>query len=156
MHRSAAKRRVVAAAPQAPIALQAPAGRDDRTRYGAALIGFMRAVAVLWTFEGLAQWQGVLATGPGGLSPFLGLTPLAMGVSVFFAVVDLIGAVGLWLAAPWGGVLWLVAVMAQLAVVGLLPDFFEHPLAVGAADVLLVAGYFALLWLASRAAEPAG
>ena len=27
---------------------------------------------------------------------------------VFFAAVDLLAAVGLWLAAPWGGVLWLL------------------------------------------------
>ena len=30
------------------------------------------------------------------------------GSIVFFAAVDLLAAVGLWLAAPWGGVLWLL------------------------------------------------
>jgi uncharacterized membrane protein (DUF2068 family) len=79
-----------------------------------------------------------------------------MTAAVFFAVVDLIAAVGLWLAAPWGGVLWFVAVGAQLLVALLVPDFFDHPFAIGVADTLLVAAYFALLWLAARAAGPAG
>ena len=32
------------------------------------------------------------------------------------AVLDLLAAVGMWLAAPWGGVLWLLTAIAQAAV----------------------------------------
>ena len=32
---------------------------------------------------------------------------------IFFALADLLAAIGLWLATPWGGVLWLVVVAAE-------------------------------------------
>ena len=36
---------------------------------------------------------------------------------------NLLAAVGMWLAAPWGGVLWLFTAVAQAFVAVLLPDF---------------------------------
>lgn len=153
MQRSTAKRRVATAAPQAAIALQAPGGRDERTRFGLALIVFMRVTAALWIAQGLLQWSAVLATGPDGLSPFATLAPAAMVAAVFFAVVDFIASVGLWLAAPWGGVIWLVAVGAQLLVLVVMPGFFEHPLLTGLVDVALMAAYLALVWFAAQVAE---
>ena len=32
---------------------------------------------------------------------------------IYFAVIDLMAAVGLWMASTWGGVLWLLAVMSH-------------------------------------------
>ena len=78
MQRSTAKRRVATAAPQAAIALQAPGGRDERTRFGLALIVFMRVTAALWIAQGLLQWSSVLTTGPDGLSLFATLAPAAI------------------------------------------------------------------------------
>jgi hypothetical protein len=156
MQRSTAKRRVATAAPQAAIVLKPPGGRDDRTRFGFALVAFMRTMAAVWIVQGLAQWGTVLSTGAGGLSPFAGLAPPAMAAAMFFAVADLVAAVGLWLAAPWGGVIWLVAVGAQLLVLVVMPGFFDHPLATGLLDVALMAAYLALIWLAAQAADAEG
>ena len=36
--------------------------------------------------------------------------------TVFFAVIDLVAAVGLWLAAAWGAVVWLTACVSMAAV----------------------------------------
>ena len=115
MQRSTTKRRVATAAPQAAIVLKPATGRDERTRLGLALLVFMRILAAVWLVQGLLQWGTVLGTGAGGSSRFSALTPAAMAAAVFFAVVNFVAAVGLWLAAPWGGVIWLVAVFAQLA-----------------------------------------
>lgn len=156
MQRSTAKRRVASAAPQAAIVLKPPGGHDDRTRFGFALISFMRFTAAVWIVQGLLQWGTVLSTGAGGLSPFSILAPPAMVAAVFFAVVDFIAAVGLWLAAPWGGVIWLVAVGAQLLVLVVMPGFFDHPLATGLIDVGLMAVYLALVWLAAQVADAEG
>ena len=98
----------------------------------------------------------MLSTGAGGLSPFSALAPPAMAAAVFFAVVDFVAAIGLWLAAPWGGVIWLVAVGAQLLVLVVMPGFFDHPLATGLADVALMAGYLALVWFAAQAGDAEG
>lgn len=156
MQRSTAKRRVATAAPLAAIALKQPGGRDDRTRLGFALVLFMRVTAAIWIVQGLLQWGAVLGTGPGGVSPFSALAPAAMVAAVFFAVVDFIASVGLWLAAPWGGVIWLVAVGAQILVLVVMPGFFDHPLVTGLADVALMAGYLALVWFAAQAADAEG
>lgn len=156
MHRSTAKRRVASAAPQAAIVLKPPGGRDDRTRFGFALVVFMRVTAAIWIMQGLSQWSAVLTTGADGLSPFAALAPAAMMAAVFFAVVDFIASVGLWLAAPWGGVIWLVAVGAQLLVLVVMPGFFEHPFLTGLADVALMGGYLALVWFAAQADDAEG
>ena len=156
MQRSTAKRRVATAAPQAAILLKAPGGRPESTRFGFALVGFMRVIAAVWIAQGLLQWTAVLSTGPGGLSPFATLAPPAMVAAVFFAVVDFVAAIGLWLAAPWGGVIWLVAVGAQLLVLVVMPGFFDHPLATGLADVALMAGYLVLVWFAAQAGDAEG
>jgi hypothetical protein len=47
-----------------------------------------------------------------GLNPRFGdftMLPRALQTTiVFFAGADLLAAIGMWLAAPWGGVLWLL------------------------------------------------
>ena len=70
---------------------------------------------------------------------------------MFFSVLDLLAAIGLWLATPWGGVLWLFAALSQMVVAMMMPHFFT-PLWV-AFDVILVGLYFALTWRAAKAAD---
>ena len=156
MQRSTAKRRVATAAPQSAIVLQSPGGRDDGSRFSVALVVFMRVIAGVWIVQGLLQWIAVLTTDASGLSPFAALAPAAMAAAVFFAVVDFVAAIGLWLAAPWGGVIWLVAVGAQILVLVVMPGFFDHPLVTGLVDVALMAGYLALVWFAAQAGESVG
>ena len=65
--------------------------------------------------------------------------------TVFFAVIDLVAAVGLWLAAAWGAVIWLTAVASMLAVEIFFPQVFGGGLLTGrhgrrAAGALSVAG----------------
>ena len=69
---------------------------------------------------------------------------------VFFAAVDPLAAIGLWLAAPWGGVLWLLCasievVSPALGVLGAV----SGPIGIGF-DVALVALYFFLTWRAGQ------
>jgi hypothetical protein len=72
------------------------------------------------------------------------------GSIVFFAAVDLLAAVGLWLAAPWGGVVWLLC--AAIEVVS--PALGVRGAATGALgvalNVCLVALYFLLSWRAGQ------
>ncbi|WP_237480932.1 DUF6163 family protein [Lichenibacterium dinghuense] len=156
MQRSTAKRRVAAAAPQAAIVLKTARAGEESSRSGLVLVAFMRVTAAVWILQGLLQWSAVLATGPGGLSPFSALAPAAMVAAVFFAVIDFVAAIGLWLAAPWGGVIWLVAVGGQLLVLVVMPGFFDHPLLIGLVDVALMAAYLALVWFAAQAGDAEG
>lgn len=127
-------------------------GNDRRSksapkRWGMLLVLFMRVLAALWMLQGLMQWDVIL--GPG--QPPLDALPSALAIAiVFFAVTDLVAAVGLWLAASWGGVLWLCAAAAQIFVTVLMSDFFAGGPMVVAVDLALIVIYFFLTWRAAQ------
>src|SRR5437588_4148854 len=90
----------------------------EETRWGMLLVLFMRIVAVLWVYQGLVQWHVILSAEQSIFDVLPVQTTIAV---VFFAVLDLLAAVGMWLAAPWGGVLWLLTAVARASVAVLLP-----------------------------------
>jgi len=120
------------------------------TRSGLMLVWFMRTTAALWIMQGLVQWHVVLTT-PDTL--FDKLPASASVAIVFFAVMDMLAAVGLWLATPWGGVLWLLVALSQIVVALVMPDFFDGGRFVIALDVLLIGLYLFLTYEAGREPE---
>lgn len=70
--------------------------------------------------------------------------------TVFFAVIDLVAAVGLWLAAAWGAVIWLTSVASMLAVEIFFPQVFGGGWLTGMLEGGLLALY---LWLALKSAQ---
>jgi hypothetical protein len=103
----------------------------------------------VWVAKGLFNWSLVLGALP-GYGDFA-MLPLPLQSSiVFFAAVDLLAAVGLWLAAPWGGVLWLLCAVIE----GVSPALGARGAVTGALGValnaLLVALYFLLSWRAGQ------
>ncbi len=119
----------------------------EATRWGFLLVAFMRIVAVLWLFQGLLRWSDILMPAH---SIFDLTTPDKASATVFFAVTNIFAAVGLWLATPWGGVLWLVAVAAESLMTIIMPEFFAAPRVILSVDVGLVITYFVLTWHAAR------
>lgn len=114
--------------------------------WGARLVVFMRTVAVLWMLQGLIHWKVILA--PDRI-PIDALPDALAAAIVFFAVMDLLAAVGLWLAAAWGGVLWLFAACGGTVILMFMPDFhfggrFFIPI-----NVALIGVYFVLTWNAA-------
>jgi len=114
-----------------------------------ALVWYMRAIAWLWVAKGLFNWALVL----GAFTRFGDFSSLArplQGSIVFFAAVDPLAAVGLWLATPWGGVLWLLC--ASIETVS--PALGVRGAASGTVGVVinaaLVAVYFFLTWRAGQ------
>ena len=137
--------------PLPPIRLGATE-RSGETRYGTLLVWFMRALSVLWVLQGLAHWAPVMTSDAESALDSMSSTGIA--AVVFFAVIDFIAAVGLWLAASWGGVVWLVAVGAQWIVILILPRFFAYDILTGVMDAILVAIYFFLTYEATRENAP--
>jgi hypothetical protein len=122
---------------------------DDRTqRRGFLLVLFMRCLACVWVGQALVQWTDVLTA----RDSLLDQAPVQWRVAIiFFAVLDPVAAVGLWLATPWGGVIWLFAALSQIVAAVTIPGFFS-PLWIGV-DGLLVGLYFLLTWLSWRSPE---
>jgi hypothetical protein len=130
------------------------AGPDaEEARWALIQILFFRAVSILWIVEGLLQWRRILAPEAGS---FLDLSTATMSATIFFAVLDLVAAVGLWLIAPWGGVVWLLTVLAQVYVASIKPSFFSLGGGVRFFDLVLVAGYLFLSWRAHIASGEGG
>jgi hypothetical protein len=84
----------------------------DLIEFGAwqsRLILFQRIVGSFMLAKGLIHWSLLLAGGS-----FLALPIEAKVAAVFFAVIDLIAGVALWLGSGWGAALWLFAVISQV------------------------------------------
>lgn len=123
------------------------AGEENHA--GLVLVVFMRLLAGLWVIQGLWQWSAILLPS----EPLFDNVSAVRGAAViFFAIFDLVAAVGLWLAAPWGGIIWLLGAIAQIFVALGLPGFFSMFWA--GANIVLIILYFVLTWRAGHTDLP--
>src|SRR5262249_47868087 len=80
------------------------------------LVLFLRIMAGVSLVKGLYHWAQVCGIGAAADGGFESHTVAWQTATVFFAVIDLVAAVGLWLAAAWGAVVWLTAVVSMAVV----------------------------------------
>src|SRR3712207_2624902 len=90
-------------------------GLEDRpasraVRWNFILVWFMRMMALMWIAKGLGYWAVILGA-DNAPTPFEARSTGFQATTIYFAIIDLVAAVGLWLTSTWGGVLWLLAVM---------------------------------------------
>ncbi len=128
------------------------AGQDEASveRWASRLVVFLRLMAVLALVKGLDYWAivcGIDAPTPAGFESY---TLPYQAATVFFAVIDLVAAVGLWLAAPWGAVVWLTSVISMAAVEALFPQIYGGRPWVIAVEAVLLAAYLSLALLSAR------
>lgn len=139
-----------------PVLEPVHAGEQDRPadRWPARLVLFLRAMACIALVKGLYHWAVVC----GFLLPpdgsFEELATPAQAATVFFGVIDLVAAVGLWLAAPWGAVVWLTSVISMIAVEVLFPQIYGGRVWVVALDLILILAYLVLALMAAREQPP--
>lgn len=125
---------------------------DEETvgRWTRRLVVFLRVMAAVSMLKGLYHWARVCGIGGGPDALFDYHSVAWQTATVFFAVIDLVAAVGLWLAAAWGAVIWLTAVASMLAVEIFFPQVFGGGVMVGLAEGGLLGLY---LWLALKSAQ---
>ena len=119
-------------------------------RWTRVLVLFLRVMAAVSMLKGLYHWSRVCGIGvdPGQLFEYQSIAWQV--ATVFFAVIDLVAAVGLWLAAAWGAVIWLMSVASMVAVEIFFPQVFGTGLVAGLLESALLAIY---LWLALMSAQ---
>ena len=128
----------------------ADAGKSEATRWGLVLIWYMRLVACIWLLDGLVQWSTILGVMDNTVDAFDALPdPLRVTIA-FFAVFDLLAAIGLWLTAAWGGVVWIVAAVAQMALPFAVTGYSGGGIVIQSLYGVLILLYFILTWLAAR------
>jgi Family of unknown function (DUF6163) len=136
--------------PQTLEPVQADEGETDGKQWSRRLVLFLRVMAGLSLLKGLYHWAvicGIGAPFPSGFDSYP--TPYQVA-TVFFAIIDLVAAVGLWLAAPWGAVVWLTSVISMAAVELLFPQIFGGNVWLVAMELLLLGAYLGLALMATR------
>jgi hypothetical protein len=136
--------------PQALEPVHTEAAEIEARPWSRHLVLFLRVMAGLSLLKGIYHWAVVCGIGapfPSGFDSYP--TPYQVA-TVFFAIIDPVAAVGLWLAAPWGAVVWLTSVISMAAVELLFPQIFGGNLWVIAVELILLGAY---LWLAVMAAR---
>ena len=125
-------------------------GERSIGRWTRRLVLFLRVMAGLSMLKGLYHWSRVCGIGVDANEAFQYHSIAWQSATVFFAVIDLVAAVGLWLAAAWGAVIWLTAVASMLALEIFFPQVFGASLLFVALEGALLALY---LWLALKSAQ---
>jgi hypothetical protein len=127
---------------------------SDENVWTRRLVIFLRLMAVLSVVKGLYHWAQVTGF-VGGEDDAFENQPMAwQTATVYFAVIELVAAVGLWLATPWGAVVWLTTVVSMAVIELMFPGIYGGSLAVVGIEALLLAAYLGLAWMAARERPP--
>src|SRR3984893_12029804 len=109
------------------------------------LVLFLRLMAAVSLVKGLYHWAQVCGVGAAPDDGFLAHWMAWRPATAFVALLDLVAAVGLWLAAAWGAVVWLSSVVSMAVVVVFFPNVFGGSIFVALVEMTLLGVY---LWLA--------
>jgi hypothetical protein len=118
------------------------------------LVLFLRIMAVLSLVAGLYHWAQVTGFIGDEDDAFENQTMAWQAATIYFAVIDLVAAVGLWLATPWGAVVWLTTVVSMAVVELMFPAIYGGNLAVVGLETAMLTAYLALAWMAARERPP--
>ena len=128
-------------------------GEEGASVWTRRLILFLRVMAGVSMLKGLYHWSRLIGIGmDGDLFEYHSIAWQA--ATVFFAVLDLVAAVGLWLAAAWGAVIWLMSVASMLALEVFFPQVFGASVFAGLLELGLLCLYLFLALKAAREHPP--
>jgi hypothetical protein len=114
------------------------------------LLFFQRIMAAISMLKGLYHWAMVCGFGAEPYGGFESHTVHWQTATVFFGVIDLVAAVGLWLTAPWGVVVWLTSSVAMVAVEMFFPQVYGGYFITVVAETAFIACY---LFIALKSAR---
>jgi Family of unknown function (DUF6163) len=126
----------------------------DESVWTRRLVLFLRIMAVVSIIKGLYHWAQVTGFIGGEEDAFENQPMAWQAATVYFAVIELVAAVGLWLATPWGAVVWLTTVVSMAVIELMFPGIYGGSLLVVGGEAVMLAGYLALAWMAARERPP--
>ncbi len=113
------------------------------------LVLFLRVMAIASMLKGLYHWAAVCGF-IGEEGGFEAHVQSWQATTVFFAVIDLVAAVGLWLVAPWGAVVWLTSTVTMVMIQLFFDQVYGTNVLIVAASMLAILAYLILSLLAAR------
>jgi Family of unknown function (DUF6163) len=137
-----------------PIKELAPVHADEEKNsvgvWTERLVLFLRLMAGVSMLKGLYHWGAVCGFIGGSDDGFLAHGTQWQTATVFFAVIDLVAAVGLWLAAPWGAVVWLTAAVSMAVVDVFFQQVYGQQTVIVMLEATAIAVYLVLAIQAAR------
>ncbi|MDB5566501.1 MAG: hypothetical protein JWP84_3067 [Tardiphaga sp.] len=128
--------------------------QSDENAWTRRLVLFLRIMAVLSMAQGLYHWAQVTGFVGAEDDAFEVQSTAWQTATVYFAVIELVGAVGLWLATPWGAVVWLTTVVSMAVIELMFPAIYGGNLIIVGIQAAFLAAYLALAWMAARERPP--
>jgi len=119
------------------------------TGWSERLVLFLRVMAIVSMLKGLYHWAAVCGF-IGDAGGFEAHVQSWQATTVFFSVIDLVAAVGLWLVAPWGAVVWLTSTVTMIMIELFFNQVYGTNLIIVAAGVVAILAYLILSLLAAR------
>jgi hypothetical protein len=113
------------------------------------LAWYLRAMACVSMLKGLYHWAAVCGI-IGEEGGFEAHVQSWQATTVYFAVIDLVAAVGLWLMAPWGAVMWLTSTVSMIVVHVFFDQVYGTDIMVVGAGGAAIVAYLVLAALAAR------
>ncbi|MBD9371767.1 hypothetical protein IB238_03810 [Rhizobium sp. ARZ01] len=95
-----------------------------RTLTDTLFLLFLRLMAVVCLWFALQYWAMLTGFSLGGRGRFDLLPPAWKAAATALAVMYPVAAVGLWLLAPWGAVVWVLAAATEIAMHEFYPSIF--------------------------------
>ena len=135
-------------------AMTTPDAETGEHTWTERLVLFLRVMAVLAMFKGLYHWAEITGFVGGEDRAFEAQTTQWQTATVYFAVIELVAAVGLWLATPWGAVVWLTTIVSTAVIELMFPAIYGGNLFAVLFALILLAGYLVLAWLSARERPP--
>src|SRR6267378_4424939 len=126
----------------------------DENVWTRRLVFFLRIMAVISVAKGLYHWAQVTGFIGGEEDAFENQPMAWQTATVYFAVIELVAAVGLCLATPWGAVVWLTSVVSMAVIELMVPASDGGRPAVVGLEAVMLAAYLALAWMAARERPP--
>src|SRR6202521_1772241 len=116
---------------------------SDENAWTRRLVFFLRIMAVVSVAKGLYHWAQVTGFVGGEEEAFENQPMAWRAAPVYFAVIELVAAVGLWLATPWGAVVWLTTVVSMAVIELMFPGIYGGSLTGVGVEALMVGAYSA-------------
>lgn len=135
-------------------AISSARARPDENVWTKRLVLFLRIMAVLSIAKGLYHWAQLTGFIGSEDQAFENQAMAWQTATVYFAVIELVAAVGLWLATPWGAVVWLTAVVSMAVVELMFPAIYGGNLVIVGFETAMLVVYLALAWMAARERPP--
>lgn len=135
-------------------AMATPDAETGETTWTTRLVLFLRVMAVLSMIKGLYHWAQITGFIGGEEGAFEAQTTQWQTATVYFAVIELVAAVGLWLATPWGAVVWLTTIVSTAVIELMFPAIYGGNLFAVLVSLILLAAYLVLAWFSARERPP--